>query len=438
MVKKKQPAAKAPAASRIISDPPLSLQIGQITGSLTPRTITNILSLADLGQTYRLVDLVHDGRHKDGTLHAALSLAEQAVAQLKWQVKPPPKPSKKEKKLADAFAESFAAAEDRTVFIEHSIGERRLFGHATTEVLWAMRDAYLAPIKYKPIHCRRFGFRQSDGALVFVGNAGNSPENGVDLLSEYAPGNFVQARQRVNGDVPTREGLAQLVIWLSVGRNWGYRDWMQLAELAWKPKRIGKYKRAAQPEDIQALKKILLDLWTNGVAVHSEEVEVNLLWPQGSSTGGASGSVHKDLLIWLSGELSKAILGSSDQMEPGENGARAAVEVRSDNPKLIRDANASTLADTITRQQVVPFTRYNGGDNVRPGTFEFITDDPADLEKFSKALLNFRKAKMRVPESWVNEKANIPTPAKGERLVGDEGDGDGQPKPTENQGDSDV
>jgi phage gp29-like protein len=385
--------------------------------------VSSILAQADMGQTYRLVDLTHDGRQKDGTLHAALSLAEQAVSQLKWQVKPPPKASAKEKKICDAFSDFFTNAENRSDFIAHSIGEGRLFGHATTEARWVVDGNYLGPNHFKPIHCRRFGFRGSDGALVFTSQTGMNPDQGIELLKEFAPGNFVQVRQRVNGDVGVREGLARLVVWFAQGRNWTYRDMMQMAEIAWKPKRIGKYKRGAQNEDILLLKKILLDIMTSGAAVHSEDVEIELLWPQGaSSSGGASKSVHQALLQWIGGELSKAIIGSADQLEPGENGARAAVETRSQNPKMIRDANAGNCGDHITRQLLVPFTRYNGGDRVRPGTFEFITDDPADLEKLSKAILNLKNAGARVGEKWFYENSNITEPTAGERVIG-EGDG---------------
>lgn len=417
MAKAKPTQSTAALAEFVVEEPLLSSQIGQIGGNLTPAVISSILAYADTGNQYRLVDLAHDARQKVSTLHAALALAELSVSQLKWQVKPPPKANRKEKKLAQAFAEAFQSADGRSEMIEHSIGERRLFGHASSEAIWGESNGFLVPVKYKTISCRRFGFRGSDGALVF-GGEGN-PNNGIELLKEYAAGKFIQARQRINGDVPAREGLARLLVWLAVGCNWSYKDWMMLAELAWKPKRLGKYKRNASTDDIRILKSILRDLMTSGAAAHSEDVEVNLLWPQGSASGGSgSKAVHKELLQWLGAEICKAAIGSADQLEPGENGARAATETRSNNPKVIRDANANSLADCITRQQVVPFTRYNGGERVRPGTFEFITDDPVDLEKFSKAVKNLKDASMRIPEQWASDATNIPIPADGERVLG--------------------
>jgi phage gp29-like protein len=431
---KKTPAA--PSGSIMISEPSLAQQVGSIGGGVTPLVVSGILAQADIGQVYRLVDLAHDGRQKDGTLHAALSLSEQAVSQLKWRVVPPPKASAKEKKLCAAFTDFFTNAAGRGDFVSHTVGETRLFGFSDTEAIWGQDSKYLGPVRYKPIHCRRFGFRGRDGALMFTDVAGRNPDLGIDLLTEFAPGNFVQARQRVNGDVAAREGLARLIVWLAQGRNWTYRDMMQFAEIAWKPKRLGKYKRSASPEDIQILKRILLDIMSSGAAVHSEDVEVNLVWPQGSSSGGgATKSVHQALLAWIAGELCKAIIGSADQLEPGENGARAAVETRSQNPKMIRDANAQCAADTITRQQVAPFFRYNGGECVRPGTFEFITDDPADLEKLSKSILNLKNAGLPIGEKWAYEAANIDQPTAGERVLG-EGQTDdelepGQEKPAD-------
>jgi phage gp29-like protein len=421
MAKPKTTTASGPTMleDRIVEEPNLSSQIGFIGGGVTPLMVSGVLANADLGYQYRLVDLFHDARQKDGTLQAAMALAELSVSQLKWQVKPPAKASRKEKKLAEAFSEAFSEAENRGSFIEHSIGERRAFGHSSTEVMWGMRSGYLAPQAFKPISCRRFGFRQSDGALVFAEHATGDLSRGIELLKEFTAGKFVQTTQRINGDVPAREGLARMLCWLSIGRNWTYRDWMQLAELAWKPKRLGKYKRGIQDDDKRILKTILRDIMTSGSAIHPDDVEINLLWPQGSSSGGGGAkSVHKELLQWLGAEICKAIIGSADQLEPGENGSRNATEARADNPKMIRNASADTLADSITCQLVRPFTIYNGGERVRAGRFEFITDDPLDLAKFAKAVKDLKDASMRIPEQWASDSTNIPIPSVGERILG--------------------
>lgn len=406
--------------------PSLVQQFNRIGGNLSPATISSILAMADVGRISRFVDLGHECRQKDGHFQCCAQAAEIAISALEWEIDAPKDANRKERKMVELATEAIKACATFPMLVEHFAGEGVLFGHAHSESIWDVIDGAMIPVRFKNLNCRRFGFRLSDGELMFdPRNVLEADVNvsGVDLLNEYPLGKFLGYRPRINGDVPAREGYSRMLVWYCLGRNWTFKDWLELAELAWKPKRLGKYLKGASEEDKRALIDMLERVMSGGVGIFPENTEPQLLWP---TQGGSSRvSNHKELQTWMAGEISKALLGSTDIVEPSENGAKAAVETRSELKTELRNARARGIAAAI-QPLIVAITMLNAGPSVRPGTFKFITVDPPDLEKFSKAVLNFKTAKTRMVEAWVHDQAGMPTPKPDDILVGDTVDENGE------------
>ena len=422
-------------------EPSLVQQFTRIGGNLSPQMISSILAMADIGRISRFVDLTHEFRQKDAHMHACLQASELAIGALPWDITPPDQPNRKERVACQLAKEALQQNKYFRTMVEHFAGEGRLFGHAHCETIWDTSGGYV-PTVFKPISCRRFGFRMSDGALMFDPRGileADVNSCGVDLLAEYPLGKFLQYRPRVNGDVATREGLARFLVWLAVGRNWIYKDWLELAELAWKPKRLGKYLKTASKEDKQALVDMLEQVMSGGVGIFPEGTEPQFIWP--SQSAGTKTSTHKELQLWIGGEMSKGTLGSTDILEPSEFGSKSALEERAKLRTDIRNAMAESIALSI-QPAVDAITKLNKGDGVRPGRFGFITEDPADLSKFADAVEKMTRSKVRVVEAWVHDKAGMPSPKPDDILVGDKVGADGkriepslEDKGTEAQGD---
>lgn len=421
-------------------EPPLVQQFNRAAGNLSPNTISSILSMADIGRIARYVDLVHEFRQKDGHMHACLQASELAIGALPWDIDPPPNANRKERKAAAMAKEALTSNVQFRALIEHFAGEGPLFGHATAEAIWEnVPSLGYVPTKFKTLSCRRFGFRMLDGALLFDPRGVlESDVNiaGVDVLTEYPLGKFLQYRPRINGDVPAREGLGRFLVWLALGRNWTYKDWLEFAELFWQPKRFGKYLKGASKEDKQGLIDMLEQVMSGGVGIFPETTEPVFKWAEIGAAGKMS--PHKELSVWIAGEMSKGILGSTDIVEPSENGAKAAVETRNQLRVDIRNARAEGIATQAIQPIVVAITKLNAGDNVRPGAFKFITVEPQDLSKFATAVKDFTTAKVRVVESWVHDQAGMPQPKPDDVLVGDQVDENGKRIPSKPQDDDDA
>jgi phage gp29-like protein len=417
----------------VIADLALSTQFQRVGGNLSPSQVSAIIMAADSGRPSRLVDLFHECRQKSGHVQSIFQTRELAVSGLEFDIAPPEGKKKRDGKYRDQCLDALKRCDTFREMCAHLIGEGNSFGYAYSEDIWKKSDkgstkGLLVPERFKQINCRRFGFRQVDGALLFDpsdNGAGNNVDAfGEDLLGDYPVGKFVGFTPRVNGDVIAREGLCRIILWMELFRTWDIRDWLQLAELAWKPWRLGQYQKGASKQDKANLRKILQALTTNGVATHPETVKVNLEWPQQASGGKVS--AHSELASFLADEESKAVLGQTDMVSPGANGSRAATQARNELRKDRRDADAAALAIAVQRYVVEPFYALNYGPSVEPGQFLFLTEDPLDFLKFSQAIQALRNAGLKIPASYVYDKTGIPEGDEDDEYLG-EGAGDKNP-----------
>jgi len=394
-------------------------QFQRIGGNLTPASVSAVLMEADSGRIARFVDLMHEAREKDGHLHSLLETRELSIAGLAWQVDEPEEASTSESDKAVLCQEALNDCWGFDRAVAHHIGETNLFGFANSEIIWDRKGSNLVPIKIIPISCRRFGFTSAAGELRFDPKGNQSiNEDGVDLATAYPAGKFLMSSRRINGDVPAREGLAWLLLWCALYRNWGLKDWLSLAEMAWKPWRRGVYHKGSSPEDIEILRHALLNFVATGAALLPETVDFNIEGPKGAA-GPINASSHRELVEYLGREMSKAVLGQTDLIEPGENGARSATELRATLRNERRQADAHSLAREIQHDIINPFYRVNWGERprLRPGKFSFTTDESPDLEKFAKGIQALVAAGTHIPARYIRDQTGIPEPKEGEEVL---------------------
>lgn len=394
---------------QVLPDLSIWQQFQRIGGGLTPSQVSTILREADSGEPRRLIDLANECRQKDGHLHGCLDQAEQSVAGLPWQLRLPADAKAKEKRAAKWVEDVLRRHHDLHRMIAHLTGAV-YYGFAVSEIIWAKQDGKLVPQCFRNHDARRFAFRQEDGCFVWQ-DSGAAP---VDFLDDY-PNKFVTSHPRVNGDVPCREGLARLLVWAALFRNWTLTDWLRLGEIAWKPWRIGTYKKTASKEDIDGLVDVLDGMSANGVAKVPESVSIDVKWAPNATTK----ATHEVLFETVAREMSKAVLGQTETLQASQSSGYAQAKVHADVRRDLRQARASQLARDITRDVIGPMVRLNFGEGLRLPQFEFITQDPVDLASFSLGVKQLGEAGLRIGQDWVREQAGIPTPDDGEELLGD-------------------
>jgi phage gp29-like protein len=411
----------------IVEDVGTQDQNERIGGNLRPEDVAAIMLEADDGYMYRLVDLADEFRQKDGHLQSILFSRECAVAQLPWQITPASE-KRTDKRIAawcvewlNNFGADHYGPEPRDLpnLISHLQGAI-YYGHATAELIYERIGGKQIPVGADPIHARRFCFEPKHGQLFFWDNNGALPFPGIDLLTKF-PGQFIQYCPRINGGVATREGLMRVLIWAALFRNWGLRDWLRLAELAWKPWRFGKYnkgneesKKNAGKEDKDALKTAIQRLTSTGACVLPDTVDLIVKYAEG---GAFTKGLHLELMMFLAGEMSKTVLGSTLTVEQGRVGSQALGKEHAKRTNQWTEWDARNVSACIRRFLVAPAVRANFGRTALIPGFDLITEDAADFEATCRGFLMLSQAGLRIAAKDPRDRLGLSTPADGDEIL---------------------
>jgi phage gp29-like protein len=205
---------------------------------------------------------------------------------------------------------------------------------------------------------------------------------------------------------------------MAVFRSWDLVDWLSLAEIGWKPWRLGKYNKDATTEDKAALRAIMQAMSATGIALFNKDTtEVDVEWPKGLPSG--STSTHKELADYLASEMSKATLCGTLTIDAGNKGARALGDTHEESLDDLLESDADGLGETLTAQLAEPFTRMNYGERGQVPELTLPFEDGIDLVAFSTSIKALKEAGTRIPSSFVREQAGIPEPEDDDEILGE-------------------
>lgn len=400
----------AGASSRAVPDLSIWMQAGRL-GGLTPAQVSQIFRQADTGEMRSLMDLANESRQKNCHLQGVLSVSEESIAGLPWQLVLPEGARAKDKRACAWVEEVLRASATFPRLIAHLAGGI-FYSYDVSEILWRKDAGRLAPAAFEHLQHRRFGFRPADGA--FVKRDMTDPAEGVDFRKEW-PNKFVVTQPRVTGDAAHREGLCRTLIWATLFRTWTFSDWLRTAEIAWKPWRIGSYKKGATSvEDRDGLETVLDRLSTTGWAVKPDSTTIDIEWPAG---GASTKATHGELSSVLAQEMSKAVLGQTESTQASTSSGYGQAKVHDEVRRDLREARARQIAQDITRDVVRAMIELNF-DGVIVPRFEFITQDPVDLVAFADGVGKLTSAGLSIPAKWARDQAGIPEPKDDEETIG--------------------
>lgn len=403
---------------------PSVLHHGRIGGGLTPEDVSDIMIAADQGNPQRLIDLFDESRQKDGHLQSICATRENEVAGLEFQVTAA-SPSRQDKKIAAWVSEWMQALgstdlgprpSDVGALVTH-LQSAIFIGHAVAAVRYERDGVYDVPRAIEPIHARRFIFDELGVLRHWDADqpSGSVPWPGIDLLATY-PGRVIQYQPRVTGATSAREGLLRMLVWMALFRNWDVRDWLQLAELAWKPYRYAQFTKASAGVSDRDIAERLRQLTSQGFAVFPDCVELTIEWAK--QTGSGSGPGHAELCGFLAGEMSKGVLGATLAVDQGRVGSQALGNVHERRLQAWVKKDAKDISGLVRRQLIGPAVKHNSGRDAAVPQFQILTDDAQDFEATTRGFLNLNNCGVRVAARDVRDKCGLSEPMPGEEIVG--------------------
>ncbi len=388
------PAVRAPERleQRFSPTPTISSWISsQSSGELTWSQLDAIRRNAELGVTEQWGDLTRRFLKTDDhvlstyrTYVAAISGGRRSVTARAME------PSMRA--IAESQAEACAAMLDALPNIERSIAELidgDFTGWASQEIMWEPRGDWLWPHELVWLHPARFRFSQTFTPYLWDKGmaAAKARELGYEaqeidgLGIPLPPNKYIMHTPRIIPDYPQASG-----IFLAIMRPWWIKNWcmkfmLSGAEVAGNPRMLGHVEQAAPDSVKRELYQALTQLAADSVGVLSGESSIEIL---DAKMAGNGGTIWESAIKRCDAAISKAILGSTLNVEVGDTGGnRSLGESQADMTIAPRwSASALLACNTLEAQLFRPFLELNrhlwGGHVFVPQlTIAIVEDEPS-------------------------------------------------------------
>lgn len=317
--------------------------------ALNAEELSGILLQAHTGKLERWNDLADKMLQSDDHLRSVYETRIGAVTGAKWEVVPGrAKPGQEE--LAKAAAEFCGKALEEIDDLERLFADLldgAFRGLAALEHHWYRIGS---TILTAPFWVPGKNFRYNESWIVEV-------YTGARTWIPLPEGKFVLHTPRTMSAVPTKTALLYSCVWPWAFKYWALNFWVNGSERHGNPLLVGKVPRNADATVRAEFKRSLQALSEGQIAILDEGTEIVPL----SVNYSANADVWDKLIAKCDAALSKAVLGSTLNVEIGDTGGayNAAVSQRSSTirPRARRDAKQ--LSGTIKRDLFGPLCRYN-------------------------------------------------------------------------------
>ena len=378
------------------------------SNGLTPRKLARIFRAADEGDVYEQMELFEEMEEKDTHLFSQLQTRKLAVTGLDWEVQAF-SDNELDKQIAEFIDDQLKGIENLDdIFIDilDAIGK----GISVMEIEWGVdRDGsnIIEDIEY--VHPKKLIWNsQTDEMMICT----REFPSGICLPKNK----FVVHKYKAKSGHACRGGILRVVAWMYLFKNYDVKDWVAFCEVFGMPLRLGKYSAASSEDDKKALMDAIYSLGTDAAGIVPDSTVIEFI----ESNKTSSVEIYELLARYCDEQISKAVLGQTLSSDSG-GGSYAQGKVHNEVRHDLTQADAKALAVTVRRDIIRPLVEYNFGSGVDIPFFRFDCEEAEDLKEKAEILKVLVDMGVRVPESHIYKKFNIPEPEDGEAIL--------QPKP---------
>ena len=400
------PAPANPAEAALAPWPSIDKYPTVLGSNLTLTYLSAVFRLAQTGYRREYVDCLDELLERDAGTYCCYSTRILAIAAARIEIEPAScddSELEEAKKYALEFKQDFERIENLRQSIA-SLMWAVYYGVTGSEIGWVFEERIKPRCLYW-IHSRRIAYPDPNSWNPKIWDLGAvknwdflEPTNtgwGVDVYD--FPGKFIIHAPQLRGDYPTRDGVGRETAFWQALKLMAARGGGQYIERFAKPWVLGYYNtqgtgmtapRVADTKDIDACDKAIRALGTGNSACASlpNSIKVELDGP-GAHSSTTGKLVHDDFVNLCDSQISRAVLGSSDTVQAGENGSRASTSERRKNQIDINRYDAACLGDTLTRDLAGAWQQLNHADrpHLRPRVVVYVEDRLTPAEKMALA-----------------------------------------------------
>lgn len=368
----------------------------------TPTKLAKIFKSAEEGDLTAQAQLALDMEEKDAHLFAELQKRKLAVLTADWDLRPPVDATTKE---LDETARIEALLRDLPFDdLLLDMAAAILPGYSAVEIDWDFSAGQWLPqgLHYRPAdwlmttteHRDELRLRTADGQG-----------------EELRPYGWILHRHRSKSGYAARSGLVRVLAWPYLFRNLSTRDLAEFLEIYGLPLRLGKYPAGSSPQEKSTLMQAVVGIGHAAAGIIPESMQIEFQ----EAAKGAS-EPFMAMMSWAEKSMSKAILGGTLGSQTDSGGAYALGKIHDDQRLDIRRADLRQIAQSLTRQLVVPLCRLNTSLTRLP-QMVFDVEEPEDLKLLADSVPKLVQSGLQIPARWLRDKLKIPEPQDGEEVL---------------------
>ncbi len=376
-----------------------------VASGLTPGRLAAILQGAAEGNAHDYLTLAEEMEEKDLHYASVLGTRKLAISGLSIRVEAASDDAE-DVRRADQLKEIIDSPEfgELQADLTDAMGK----GYAVSEIMWDRSGKTWNPARFESRDQRFFQFDRDTGRELRLLDEADMV-NGVAL----APYKFIVHLPRIRSGLPIRGGLARLAAVGYMCKAWTWKDWMGFADIFGMPMRVGRYGPGASKDDIATLMSAVANLGSDAAAVIPESMRLD--FTPAANVAGA-GDFFKGLAEWWDKQVSKAVVGQTMSTDDGSSQAQATIhnEVRLD----LLQADAKAESNTLNRYFVRPWCDLNFAPGRNYPRLIIDVPQPEDIKILISALEKLVPLGLKVEQSVIRDKLNLPAPAAGAEVLG--------------------
>lgn len=378
---------------------------GSAASGLTPQKLASILRACDQGEIHDFLTLAEEMEERDPHYLSVLGTRKRVVSGITPVIQAAGEDARS-KEIAEAVEREIAQHEGFSDLIEDMLDALGK-SFSVVEIDWAYGAPHWSINEFILRDPRHFVFDRATGReLRLLGD--DAPVEG----SELEPGKFIVHRSRIKSGLTYRGGLARVVAFGWMCKQYALKDWIAFIETYGLPLRLGRYGPEATPDDVRKLFQAVANIGTDAAAVLPLNMQID--FENGPAANGDK--LFETFARWVDEQISKAVLGQTMTADSGSSEAQAKVhnDVRHD----IAVSDARAVTGTINRDIVKPFVDLNFGLQKAYPRLILSIEEPEDAKAKIDAAVSLAGIGVKFKATELRQKLGFSDPEDGDETVG--------------------
>ncbi len=377
-----------------------------VASGLTPLRLAGILRACDMGDIDQFLILAEEMEERDMHYFSQLGTRKRVISGVAPTVVAGGE-SRAEKKIAKAVEEEIALHDGFADMVEDlmdALGK----SFSVVEIDWIKSANQWSIGEFIHRDPRFFTFERTKRRDIHLKDAA-APWDGIPL----EPYRFMTHRARFKSGLTFRGGLARIVSFGWMCKQYTVKDWMAFTETYGLPMRLGRYGPEATADDVRKLFQAVASIGSDAAAVLPKSMEID--FENGAASTGDK--VFENLARYVDEQVSKAVLGQTMTSDNGSSQSQATVhnEVRHD----IAAADARAITATINRDLVRAFVDLNFGVQDNYPKILISVDEPEDTKLRIAGAVSLMSKGVRFKATELRSALKFSDPEEGDEIVGD-------------------